>query len=799
MAIVAWIVLPAVVYAISLGLAFLLERIARFRIADALLFPLGLALAVVLVAPFYQLESGSWPAAIALVVVSLAGLVVGRGELRRRANPGWIGAAGLVAYLLYMAPVLVSGAVSWTGYNFVNDTAVQFVLVDWLQDHGPTYEALSQGITNVTLLTYLPSGYPLGSHELLATLDTIVRVPVEAAYQPFIAILGAAAATSFASLAWRAGLPRAGAAATGALAAGSLLTYSYALQGNLKEIAMMAMLAVAAAVGREALTGERTIGLAAAAGLSLAACVLVYSAAGAPYAGVLALGILVGALVQRGATADRRRLLVAGAVGAALALVAIVPVLDTIVRFKNVAQGALSSTQAAGTASLLGQLQRPLELVQTAGVWLSGNYLLPIHGRLGDLNDLAIYAVIALGAVGLVWLLARRELGPLLYLVPAAVTLVVVAPRVAPYADAKMLAILSPGIVLVAACGLRAAGSLPLRAAPVVALGVGVLLAGAVVVSDARLYHQVKVSPTERLTELETIGDRYAGQGQVLVNEFEEFAKYFARRSETFVSTDNLSPAKIERRYATEDFFGRYYDLDVGHLEWVERYPYVVQRRSPAASRPPANYRLDYATDHYLVWARRPAPEVLDHLPLQRAYAAAAVPSCSDVRALARTAGPRGRLVAARGPDAVAFFPAFAPRPSSWRKGVFPGTVVPATPGAARGTVEVPAAGEYLVWLEGSFGRRMQVYVDGRDVGGSGRADTPRQWSRVATLRLTAGRHRVEVRRPGQGLGPSDGAESLLGPLVLERAGSRGLFSVRPAQAARLCGRPWDWIDAVRG
>jgi hypothetical protein len=112
--------------------------------------------------------------------------------------------------------------------------------------------------------------------------------------------------------------------------------------------------------------------------------------------------------------------------------------------------------------------------------------------------------------------------------------------------------------------------------------------------------------------------------------------------------------------------------------------------------------------------------------------------------------------------------------------------------------VEVPAAGEYLVWLEGSFGRRMQVYVDGRDVGGSGRADTPRQWSRVATLRLTAGRHRVEVRRPGQGLGPSDGAESLLGPLALERAGSRGLFSVRPSQAARLCGRPWDWIEAVR-
>jgi hypothetical protein len=147
----------------------------------------------------------------------------------------------------------------------------------------------------------------------------------------------------------------------------------------------------------------------------------------------------------------------------------------------------------------------------------------------------------------------------------------------------------------------------------------------------------------------------------------------------------------------------------------------------------------------------------------------------------------------------VDFFPAFARRPARWRQKPFPGTVVPATPGAARGTVDVPAPGEYRVWLQGSFGRRIEVRLDGRDVGGSSRVDSPRQWSRVASVRLSAGRHRVEVRRPGLGLGPSDGAESLLGPLTLERVGSRGLTRVRPAEARRLCGHAWDWIEAVRG
>jgi hypothetical protein len=47
-------------------------------------------------------------------------------------------------------------------------------------------------------------------------------------------------------------------------------------------------------------------------------------------------------------------------------------------------------------------------------------------------------------------------------------------------------------------------------------------------------------------------------------------------------------------------------------------------------------------------------------------------------------------------------------------------------------------------------------------------------------------------------LAPGDGAQTLVGPLTLERAGSRALQSVAPAAASRLCGRPLDWVELVR-
>ena len=69
----------------------------------------------------------------------------------------------------------------------------------------------------------------------------------------------------------------------------------------------------------------------------------------------------------------------------------------------------------------------------------------------------------------------------------------------------------------------------------------------------------------------------------------------------------------------------------------------------------------------------------------------------------------------------------------------------------------------------------------------------------LGSVVLNAGRHQLELRYDGAGWRPgSRGTPFLVGPLVAGRpATDTRLLRVSPAQAATLCGRPLDWIEAV--
>src|SRR5207248_488649 len=105
---------------------------------NALLLPLGLCVSIVLVVPGYAAGAGD-PLAIGLLVaVTLAGLAFAKDGLRPRLNPGWAGAAGLAVYVLYMLPVIVYGRWTWSGYDFVNDSAFEMLIADHLKTFGTT-------------------------------------------------------------------------------------------------------------------------------------------------------------------------------------------------------------------------------------------------------------------------------------------------------------------------------------------------------------------------------------------------------------------------------------------------------------------------------------------------------------------------------------------------------------------------------------------------------------------------------------------------------------------------------------
>jgi hypothetical protein len=126
--------------------------------------------------------------------------------------------------------------------------------------------------------------------------------------------------------------------------------------------------------------------------------------------------------------------------------------------------------------------------------------------------------------------------------------------------------------------------------------------------------------------------------------------------------------------------------------------------------------------------------------------------------------------------------------------------LVPVSPGTVQGTLTVPRAGRFDLWLEGSFGRGYTVSVDGRRIGAVAYALNGREESElVATLQLAAGRHGVTLVRAGGDLRPGNALDPRVGPLAVVPAGEpEPVRTVAPAAARRWCGRALDWIEVVR-
>jgi hypothetical protein len=386
-----------------------------------------------------------------------------------------------------------------------------------------------------------------------------------------------------------------------------------------------------------------------------------------------------------------------------------------------------------------GNLLGPLKISQVFGIWLAGDFRGPPGTGPGLDQREVTYALIGLaaaaGLVGLIWLARRRALGPLLFVGVSAIALFYVLRTGSPWADAKAMAIASPAAVLAVALGPLA---LEERGARIAALAVAVVLAGGVIVSNIVTYHDVSLAPRDRLAELDEVADMASENRPLLYTEFEEMGKHFLRDAEPVGATEafyvpGLSP---ELRAGGDPRFG--YPVEVSALKPAEvrRFGAVVLRRGPDGDRPPAGYELDWRGRYYELWTRgggdsQPPPQ------------------------------PVAELVTA---DA-ALPPAWTPRDDD------PTLVQTVGPGTVSGSLQVPRPGRYDVWLRGSFGREVAVWVDGRRADAvEGELATPGNWIRLGEIELPAGPHEVRLVREGFDLAPGNGdGPRTLGSLVLTR------------------------------
>ncbi|MGK2933270.1 MAG: hypothetical protein ACSLFD_10980, partial [Solirubrobacterales bacterium] len=268
-----------------------------------------------------------------------------------------------------------------------------------------------------------------------------------------------------------------------------------------------------------------------------------------------------------------------------------------------------------------------------------------------------------------------------------------------------------------------------------------------------------------------------------------------------------LRRRQIPRRDGTTAEKGAWADTDElelsPDLEGLFTYRTLVLRRTPGQSRPPSPYELVYRGDYYEVWQR---PEDFDpssivtHVPFGTATDPAAVPSCARIRAIAARAGPGGRVVTAtRAPNGVGEFTGY---PEGWVPDPAGGTVTPTSDGTATAEIEVPADGEYDVFVGGSARGKVTLEIGGIPMGSiRNRLNNNAQYMEFGQFDLGAGPQNATLEyEQGGSLRPGTGGYPFgLGPIVVSPVQNRTQVTSLPAsQAAQLCGQRLDWIEAVR-
>jgi hypothetical protein len=712
-----------------------------------------------------------------------------RAGARRLAGAVWPLTAGVGTYVLALAPVLASGRPTFSAYLALADSAVHMVGADYLISHGMSFGHLDLGNSYGQVVSaYYGSGYPSGADTLYGASSRLLGLSPLWTFQPFNAFMLACASAPAWALARLAGLGRRWSAAAAMCACAGALVYAYELIGSVKEISSLGLIlglgALACSNGRVLDRGRRA---AIPFALLLAAGLSVLGAAFGVWA-IVAVAVVV-VRERAGLTAWRPR-------AASVVVAAGVVVACAWPTFVHLAASVRIANAIASTSNP-GNLHSPPRASQLAGVWLNGSYKLAPAGVALTLTSILIALTLALAFAGIGALVLRRAWALCAWTALMLAAWLAVSAFATTWADAKTLMLTSPVVVLMAWAGAAHARA---RLGRALGLALGAVLLAGVLVSDALQYHSSNLAPNGRFEELASIDSRFGGRGPTLFTDFDEYALY-ALRDLDVGGPDFAFPPRAVAAAAG----GRGLPVDIGRIAPAAWRPYrlVVTRRDPSLERPPYAYEPVWQGRYYQVYARRPgvAP-ALAHLEL----AANARARCMRVGAFARAFHvPRVMLAGAIAPSIIGVSLGSARHPRGWgreREGLVMGSA-----GALEARVVLPRAGTWEVWLEGGFMPQIEVSVDGRAVariGGQlgGNSLVP-DASGPYRVTLPGGSHTVIVRRLANVLAPGDGGGAVLGRLFFTPAHSgpeaAHMALVAPSRWRSLCGRPLEWVEAVRG
>lgn len=741
----------------------------------------------------------------------------------------WPVLAAVGVFFVFGAPVILSGSETFAGYIKLDDTSTWLAFTDHVLAHGHSASMLPPSSYEATIQINLEAGYPLGAFIPLGVGHELTGQDSAWLFQPYLALMAAFMALVFYEVTTRVVPDRRLRAAMVFFAAQPALLVGYAFWGGIKEVATALLVAILAAGAVDLVRDPRLRSAIVVPVLAGAALIGVMGAGGLPWlAGIGAGTALLMALTAwrhgrggSGAAGPIRRMLAFGLVALAGMLVLGLPTVFAAGQLFSPDQDALTKASEE-----MGNLIRPLGLAQYPGPWPVGDFRVePVSSLASLLTSILVFATVVAAGFGLAAALSRRAWGLLLLTFGTGLGSFVVWYVGSPWVQGKALATGSASFLILAMAGIGyllgsgskaevegegEGGSRLLRGlSPTGMRAIGAVLLivpCGILVSSALAYHETWLAPQDQLAELSEIGEEFAGEGPALMTEYQAYGvRHFLRQLDAEGASE-LRRRVVPRLDGTETEKGAWSDTDELVLdpaqEGVLTYRTLVLRRSPRQSRPPSPYELVWRGQYYDVWQREadfnPA-DLVTHEPLGGEFQPASVPQCTLVQRVAREAGPGGEVVAAvRGPNAVAELTEY---PADWVPDPVNQTLTPLSDGTASGSVTVPAAGRYKVWVGGSSRGRVSVEIGGQDAGSArGLLNNNAQFIALYELDLAAGDLPVTMSyEKGGVLRPATGGYPFgIGPVVLEPVEDPEIVAVTPRDAQRFCGRSLDWIEAVR-
>ncbi len=798
----AWLIAPAAVAVASCGIGLLVARVAQISLG-ALTTPTGFLAGLTGMAVALQLGLSGNLTSVLSAIAAITGFVLWHIERRGRDERGggearrtmlWSTAAAATSWAIGMLPLVGSGRLGVVGYYFNNDTAVHVMVVQLLRRGG------LGGLSDATLSTEFvqgiySNGYPLGSHVWPMFASVVTDSRAMFVWTPLIALsLGMLALTCF-SIIREFEVSNLYATLVAIPAGASYLLFSYLAQGGMKELvfsgATITTVALSVAAARQDLRWRASF----PAAIGFASMIAIMGIGAAAWMAPSGIALAAGFVAYRRRYMPARQMVRRLAALGGMCLAIASPLLATAIRWALDQGGNISDTAQIG--NLLG----PIPWYESFGIWLEPDYRSGLVHGIPTLNHSLIVLAALIAIFGIVSSIRKRLMAIPLGLFTAVFAAIWISSRYSIYYQAKTFVVLAPVLVAAVGAGLAAvwSGGRRMKGSALVA---GVLLASAMAVSCAMVYATVWLTPSQRYDELGALSTRLAGKGSVLVSDREDYSRSWFTGNNTYQPWQAgylLLPISRSPNVTTDPFHTP--DLDDYTDAFMAKFNWIVDRRKPAGSRAPGNFRLVARTPHYNLW-KRTSVSPREHIAIGAAqpfWTARLDCASPAIKAFTRRArGQRIRVAEAGKPPVV------VESPDRVTVGDFKGD--PRTDGSLTRvggrftTVAKPRLRpgvSYDVYLEGALGPGFAHNTKGRRTGeASDDLGNPSSWLPLGSFTAT-GRDVSTFEGLTEPLWRSGWTRSeVIGPVSYVPSDSEPRLVVTDARGLRrFCGKRIDWVE----